>query len=47
MYWQRRYFVLNCELCGKYWSMKTTFKNIVSTVLRKRKDGFCEYCIRV
>ena len=37
MYWKRRYFVLSCELYGKIWSMNTTCKNIVSTVLRKKK----------
>ena len=40
MYWKRRYFVLNCELYGKIWSMKTTCKKIVSAVLRKEGMGF-------
>ena len=41
MYWKRRYFVLNGELYGKIWSMNTTCKNVVSAVLKKRRNGFC------
>ena len=45
MYWKRRYFVFNCELDGRIWSMNTTCKNIA--VLRKGRNGFCMYCISV
>ena len=31
---------MNCELYGKIWSMNTTCKNIVSAVLKKRRNGF-------
>ena len=37
MYWKIRYFVLNCELYGTIWSINTTWKNIVSTVQKKKK----------
>ena len=47
MYWKRKYFVLNCELYGKIWSMNTTCKKIVSAVLMKRRNGFCIYWISV
>ena len=36
MYWKRRYFVLNCELYGKIWSINTTCEKIVSAVLMKK-----------
>ena len=45
MYWKRRYFVLNCELYGKIWSMNTTCKKIVSAVLIYEKNEWVLYIL--